>query len=415
MNDRTLTFTTRIARPAAEVRAWLERPGVQARLTPPWSPGALESPGSPGTHRTAVRPDGPAACWLDDHLTVRLPLGALGRGLAGGWANRRLARIFRWRHAVTKADLELAAGYGPVPRRRILLAGGSGLIGQALGPFLQTQGHEVVRLVRREPAGTEEIRWDPARGECDAARLEGIDAVVNLSGENVGAGRWTEARRRRIRSSRLDATRTLGAAVARLGRPPAVWVNASAVGFYGDAAADPCTETGPAGRGFLVDVVQAWEEAAVTAAGSIREVRLRFGVVLSSAGGALPKMLPLFRAGLGGRLGAGRQWFSWISSEDAVGAVYHALVDPRLRGPVNGVAPGAVTNAEFTATLAAVLGRPGVCAVPAALLRGVFGPMADETLLASTRAVPQVLTATDYRFRQPGLEGALRHALGVGA
>jgi hypothetical protein len=257
------------------------------------------------------------------------------------------------------------------------------------------------------------VRWNPAKGELDASRLEGIDAVINLSGENVGAGRWSVARQRRILNSRVDATRTLVSAIGRLARPPTVWLNASAVGFYGDSGADERTESSAAGRGFLVEVVQAWEtEAAKAAVGGIREARLRFGVVLSPAGGALAKMLPLFRAGLGGRLGSGRQWFSWVSIDDAVGAIYHALLDPRLSGPVNVVAPGAVTNADFTATLAGVLRRPAVLPVPAALLRLVFGQMADETLLASTKALPAHLIAVGYAFRFPRLDAALRHILG---
>jgi uncharacterized protein (TIGR01777 family) len=243
--------------------------------------------------------------------------------------------------------------------RRILIAGASGLVGRALAPFLQAQGCEVVRLVRREPAGEGEIAWNPASGELDITRLGDIDAVINLSGENVGAGRWTTRRREAILRSRVDATRTVVAAIQRMKRKPAVLLNASAVGFYGDRGDEQLTEASAIGHGFLPEVCLIWETHAEGAARmGVRTGLLRFGVVLSPTGGALAKMLPLFRAGLGGRLGDGRQWLSWVSLDDAVDAIHHALGDARCAGPLNLVAPEPVTNAEFTTVLARVLRRP---------------------------------------------------------
>lgn len=295
----------------------------------------------------------------------------------------------------------------------VAIAGASGLVGSALVPALREAGHEVVRLVRREARAADELSWDPVRGEIERARMEGVDAVINLAGENIGAGRWTRARREAILQSRVDATRTLAAVIAGMARKPAVLLSASAVGIYGHRGDEVLDEGIAEGRGFLPDVCRAWEAHARTAErAGVRTVRLRFGVILARDGGALAKMLPLFRAGLGGRLGSGRQWMSWVSLDDVVGVVLAALSDARLSGPINVVAPNAVTNVEFTATLARVLRRPAVVPVPAWALRLVVGrAMADEALLASARARPGVLEAGGFRFRQAELEAALRAVL----
>jgi uncharacterized protein len=296
---------------------------------------------------------------------------------------------------------------------KIVVTGASGLIGSALVPELRGAGHEVVSLVRRAAAKPDELAWNPAAGELDGKRLEGVDAVINLCGENIAGGRWTAVRRERILRSRVEATRTLVTTCAKLARKPAVFLSASAVGFYGDSGDEELTESAAAGVGFLPEVALIWETNAEGAArAGIRTVLLRFGVVLAPHGGALKKMLPLFRTGFGGRLGDGRQWLSWVSLDDAVGAVQHALAVTRCSGPVNVVAPGPVTNAEFTATLARVLDRPAAFPVPAVVLRLLFGRMAQETVLASTRALPGQLRATGYAFQHETLEMALRHFLG---
>jgi uncharacterized protein (TIGR01777 family) len=295
---------------------------------------------------------------------------------------------------------------------KIVVAGASGLIGRALVPVLCEQGHEVVRLVRRAAIAANEISWHPDAHELDASRLVGVDAIVNLAGENIAGGRWTAARRARILSSRVDATRTLVTACAQLKRKPGVFINASAVGIYGDAGDAELTEASPPGLGFLPEVCLVWETNAegATRAG-MRTVLLRFGVVLAVEGGALAKMLPLFRLGLGGRMGSGRQWMSWVSIDDAVGAVLHTLAKADCAGAMNVVAPGAVTNAEFAATLARGLHRPALFPVPGWLLQLVLGQMAVDTVLASTRARPERLLATGYAFRHSSIEPALRAML----
>lgn len=296
---------------------------------------------------------------------------------------------------------------------KILIGGASGFVGRELTKSLTRHGHRVVRLVRRATESVDEIAWDPAAGRLDAEELEGVDAVVNLSGENVGAGRWTARRREAILRSRIDATRTLVGAIQKMKRKPAALVSASATGFYGDRGDEELTEASPIGHGFLPEVCLIWEthaEGAVRA--GVRTVLLRFGVVLGGEGGALAKMLPVFRLGLGGRMGDGRQWMSWVAIDDVIGAIEHALANPAVKGPINVTAPQPVTNADFAATLGRVLGRPAFVPAPAFALRLVFGAMADEALLASARVRPERLGRTGYAFRYPTLEPALRSVLG---
>lgn len=297
---------------------------------------------------------------------------------------------------------------------KIVIAGASGLIGTAITPALRTAGHEVTRLVRRTAHAPDEVAWDPAAGTIDLAGLEGTDAAINLAGESVGSGRWTTARRERILRSRVDATRTLVQALTKLPRRPSVLLNASAIGFYGNRGDERLTEASAIGHGFLPEVCLAWETHAEGAArAGIRTVLLRFGVVLAGEGGAMARMLPLFRLGLGGRLGSGRQWMSWVGIRDVAGAIAHAVSNNRMRGPVNIVGPEQVTNREFTATLARVLHRPAVLPVPAWALRAVVGRgLADEALLASQRAVPERLRESGYAFRHATLEAALRACCG---
>jgi uncharacterized protein len=295
---------------------------------------------------------------------------------------------------------------------KVAVTGSSGLVGHALVPFLRASGHEVLRVVRRTPCADDELAWDPDRGEIDAARLEGVSAVVHLAGENLAAGRWTDARKQRLRSSRVDATRRLAQVLAARTTRPSVLVSASAVGYYGDRGAAWLDETSAPGADFLARLCLDWEEATAGAASAgIRVVRLRAGLVLSPQGGALAKMLPLFRAGLGGVLGPGTQYVSWIALDDLVAAISHALANPSVDAALNAVAPSPVTNFELTKTLGRVLGRPTLARAPKLALRLAFGELAEATLLASQRVRPRRLLETGFRFRFPELRGALTQLL----
>jgi uncharacterized protein (TIGR01777 family) len=296
---------------------------------------------------------------------------------------------------------------------RIVVSGSSGLIGSSVVPFLTTGGHSVTRLVRRDRAGGISVRWDPVLGTIDQEGLEEHDAIVHLAGENISSGRWNERTKKRIRDSRLEGTRLLCEAINRLQKPPKTLVCASAIGYYGDRGDQLLDERFDAGSGFLADLCREWE--AITESvrpRGIRVVNVRFGVVLSPAGGALAKMLTPFKLGAGGVIGSGQQYLSWIAIDDVVGAIHHALTNESLLGPVNVVAPNPVTNREFTKELGRVLRRPTIVPMPAFLARLALGEMADELLLASTRVAPHRLEEAGYKFRYPELEPALRHLLG---
>jgi uncharacterized protein len=294
---------------------------------------------------------------------------------------------------------------------RIAVAGASGLVGKALCTALEADGDRVVRLVRREAAGSNEVTWDPARGRLDAAALEGIDAFVHLSGESIAGARWTRARKRSIVESRTVTTRLVSATLAKLGSKPAL-VAASAIGFYGDRGGEWVDETSRPGHGFLAEVCVEWERAADAAReAGLRVVNARIGVVLDPEGGALATMLLPFRLGLGGRLGSGTQYLSWITLDDLVGALRHCIVSATLLGPVNAVAPAPVTNAELTRALARALNRPAFMTVPAAILHLALGEAADELLLGGARVSSRKLESSGYRFRDPELDAALRRIL----
>jgi hypothetical protein len=296
---------------------------------------------------------------------------------------------------------------------KVLVTGSSGLVGSALVTQLASDGHTVTRLVRsKRGAGEGQVLWDPEARAIDSASLEGLDAVVHLAGESIAAGRWTAARKARILESRVKGTSLLAETLAGLRERPKVLVSASAVGYYGDRGEEALREESASGSGFLAGVCRQWEAAAAPAAQSgIRVVHPRFAMILSTAGGALQRLLLPFRLGLGGRLGSGRQFMSWIALDDAVGAICHALTHDDLQGPVNTASPTPVRNREFTTTLGRVLRRPTVFPLPAFAARLAFGQMADELLLASQRVEPAKLLAGGYQFGFPDLESALRHLL----
>ena len=301
----------------------------------------------------------------------------------------------------------------------VLLSGASGMLGLAIGNALQQRGTKLIRLVRREAHRPDEMRWNPGSREdgthesaIEIARLKGIDAAVHLSGANVAARRWTAKYKREMTESRVTTTRVLAETLAGLKNPPKVMVTASAVGFYGNRGDEILDEDSAAGQGYFPELCAAWEEAARPAVDAgIRVVHLRFGMVLGPDGGALARLIPMFRLGLGGRLGNGRQWMSWVSEADAVSAVLFVLGNSTLAGAVNAVSPQPVTNAEFTRELGRAVHRPAVIAAPAFALRLAFGEMADEALLASTRTVPKRLLESGFIFQQPALMEAFDAAL----
>lgn len=296
---------------------------------------------------------------------------------------------------------------------RVAVSGSTGLVGSALVWALLDGGHSVTRVVRAgSELGEGSVRWDPVGGSVDAVGLEGHDAVVNLAGENLGGGRWDEEKKARIRDSRVLGTRLLAETLTGLSDPPEVLVCASAVGFYGDRGEEVLTEQSPTGSGFLARVSRELEEATGAAEeAGMRVVRLRFGIVLSPWGGALGETLGPFKLGLGGPIGGGRQWWSWVALDDVVGAILFALTDERMSGPANVTSPNPVRHREFARTLGKVLRRPAVLPVPAFAIRAALGEMADELLLASARVQPARLLGEGYGFGYPELEGALRHLL----
>lgn len=362
------------------------------------------------THRFLPREGGGAR--LEDEIEFTPPMGALGRLFGSGYLRRRLNRAFTWRHARTRTDLARHRAL-PGPPLRVAISGASGLVGTEVAAFLSTGGHEVRRLVRSRGGEPGEIFWDPVAGEIDAAALEGCDAVVHLAGESIAAGRWTAERKRRIRDSRVDGTRLIARTLARLDSPPRLLINASAIGFYGDRGDERLDEGSAAGEGFLPGVCREWEAATDPAEqAGVRVVKLRIGVVLAAGGGALRKMQLPFSLGAGGPVGRGSQFMSWIALDDLVGAIHFLLRNDDVSGPVNGVAPTPVRNAEFARTLGQVLGRPAVIPTPPFALRLVLGEMADELLLAGNRIYPGRLEQAGFRFAFPDLESALRFELG---
>src|SRR6476619_1897745 len=261
---------------------------------------------------------------------------------------------------------------------KILIGGSHGLVGTALIKSLESQGHEIFRLVRHAPSSKTEVEWSPDRYSIALARIEGFDAVINLAGESIAEGRWTDDKKRRIRESRVKGTKLLGDALANLTIPPKTFVCASAIGYYGNRGDEILTESSAPGDDFLSKVCREWEEAtALATEKGIRVVNARFGIILDTEGGALKKMLPPFRMGGGGRIGSGKQWMSWIALDDVVGALTFALLQDALRGPVNFVAPNPVTNTEFTKALGGVLSRPTIFPIPAFAIKLIFGEMGE--------------------------------------
>jgi hypothetical protein len=363
------------------------------------------------SHRFLPADDG--GCFLEDEIEWTAPLGSAGRLFAEGFIDRELDRLFRFRHERLKNDLTLHSAYRG-NGLRVAITGASGLIGSSLRDFLTAGGHEVVSLARSRQGGRNpDSTWDPSGKDMDPAVFDGVDAVVHLAGESLASLRWSDAKKEKIFQSRRQGTAAIAEALGSLPSPPSVLISASAVGYYGSRGTEVVTEESPAGNGFLAMVCSEWEGATRAALkAGIRVVRLRTGFVVSPLGPGLGRMLPPFKAGLGGRIGNGRQYMSWIDLDDQVGLIHHALTRPGVSGPMNATSPNPVSNATFTDTLGRVLNRPTVLPLPAIAVKGLLGEMGTELLLKGARVIPQKALDTGYEFLYPDLEDSLRYQLG---
>ncbi|MCD6586202.1 MAG: TIGR01777 family oxidoreductase [Desulfobacteraceae bacterium] len=462
MKKNIFSKSCEINAPAEDVFKWHARPGAIERLSPPWDPleiisqtegmtggistGAevkmklkagpipikwharhvdyqeyrlfkdiqLSGPFSKWNHTHRFKSLEQSKCILEDSIEYALPLHPFGTAVMGTFVEKKLKQIFTYRHNTTIADIAAHQSRKQQGPLKILISGASGLLGSSLIPFLRTGGHTVLQLVRRPPKKEKgEIRWDPTNGTIDLDDTETIDAVIHLSGENIGEGHWNPEKKKRIIDSRVQSTRLIAETISKMKNPPKVFLSASAIGFYGNRGDTLLDESDTTGNDYISDVCRMWEESADTAvAAGIRTVFLRIGIVLSPQGGALGKLLLPFQMGIGGKIATGRQYMSWISIDDTIGAIHHALFENNISGPVNLVSPNPATNHEFTKVLAKVLSRPAYFTVPKFAIETVFGEMGRETILSSTRVKPSVLSATGYSYRHPDLEIALRHLLG---
>jgi uncharacterized protein (TIGR01777 family) len=456
VTERCFRATSLFPCSARELYDWHARPGALERLIPPWEAtrvvartGSIEPGGRveltmhagplpfrwqarhvenvPGQLFRDIQERGPFARWththrftdisggalLEDRIDYALPGQSLLPPFASAMVDRTLARVFRYRHATLCDDLLLHQRCSTRPLR-VLISGASGVLGSALRPLLTTGGHEVWTLVRRRPDRHNfEIYWNPDRGQLNLAGLPPFDGVIHLAGDNIGEGRWTLAKKKQVIDSRVQGTELLARTIAALPVRPKVLLSASAVGFYGNCLDCCMREEDRAGTDFISDVCTLWEHSAQPAAAAgIRTVFMRIGVVLSPQGGALRRLLATSAVGFASRFGTGEQYISWISINDMVGAILHALTCDRLSGPVNIAAPQPVTNAELLQTLARVVDRPLLPPLPAGLLRTLYGQMAVEVLLGGCRVSTDKLQQSGYVFRHADLETALRHLLG---
>ena len=443
--------------PADELYAYHARPGAFERLAPPWQrihvveqQGGVQDGGrlvfeyglGPVKRRWAAEVSGhiegrqfvdhqvhgPFGRWqhthrfepIDDHTSelhdrveYSLPAGQVTDVLGGMPVTGFLRRLFQFRHERTRADLRRHAAWAGESPLTVVIAGAGGVVGSALAPYLTTAGHRVVKLVRRPPTGPDEVQWDPSSGVLAPEALAQADAVVNLSGESL-FGLWTAGKRQAIMASRRQATGAIAGALAALGGDgPRSLVSVSAVGAYGSRGGEALTEESARGDDFLAQVCAAWEDAALPAAkAGVRVVHPRFGLVLTPRGGALGAMLPLFKTALGGRIGDGWQWWSWVGIDDDLAALEWLLHDAGVAGPVNVTSPEPVTNREFTETLARVVRRPAWLAAPQAVVERGAGDLGRQMLLASQRALPLRLKQAGFSFEHTRLEDALRFLLG---
>jgi uncharacterized protein (TIGR01777 family) len=444
-------FTSEMDVPSEDVFRWHERPGALQRLIPPWekvtviaNEGGLKDDARVeienrfgllsmrwklrhlnyrfGRQFSDELLKGPFSRWHHDHLfrdgeagrsqlteriDWRLPLEGLLGPLLRPYVDRELARLFTYRHEVTRRDTGTLVAKDKV--MKVLITGASGVIGSALAPLLSTAGHQVVGLGR----GSSGPVWDPVTGAIDTESYRGVDAIVHLAGENLASRRWSDVQKETLRASRVDNTQRLCQWIAAQKHKPSVFVSGSAIGVYGDRGDEWMDESSQPGTGFLADVCREWEKATSPLADSgVRVVHLRTAVALTPKGAPLAKLLPPFKMGMGGPIGDGNQYMSWIDMEDHIRAVRFVMENDQVAGPVNLSSPNPTTNAEFTRVLAKVLKRPAFARVPAFAARAAFGEMADAVLLSSTRVRPTRLSELGFEFLYPDLEGSLRHLLG---
>lgn len=447
MTTHSFVRSVRVPVPVSELFAWHERDGAFERLSPPWQhvrvvsrSGGIRSgstvaldvktlgvtsrwhvvhrdyehnvqfvdemrggPFAKWVHTHAFASDGDHASVLTDTIEYALPLDGLGDLAAGWYVRDTLDRTFRYRHAVMAHDLSRHAQFASRDRLKIAVTGASGFVGTALCALLSTGGHEVLRIGRGAVrAGDTDISWDPARGKLDASSLEGVNAIIHLAGAPI-AERWTDDHKRAIRESRVQSTELIARTIASLRTKPAVLLSGSAIGVYGAQRTDVVDESSALGTDFLAEVAREWEGATRAASDAgVRVVHLRTGIVTGVAGGALAKQWPLFQLGLGGPLGDGRHFMSCIALDDEIGAIHHCLMDERIAGPVNLVAPEAITNADYAKQVGAAIGRPAILPAPEFAMSLLFGrEMVEATALASQRVRPAVLSQNGFTWGWP--------------
>ncbi len=455
---RTHTFTHSSVFPCSpeELYAWHSRQGALERLLPPWDKSYVLSrkggitPGGevfmkmfagpipytwharhiedqPGIMFKDIQHKGPFSSWththrffedgdgcrLEDHIEYALPLHSMLPAFTRNMVDARLRRIFTYRHQTLNQDIQLHNRYSRTPLR-ILITGGSGILGTALKPLLTTGGHAVWSLVRRTPKpGANEIYWNPEKDEIDTASFPELDGVIHLAGDNIGQGRWTENKKQRVIDSRVQGTGLIARTVANMSPGPRVLLSASAVGFYGNCEDCCMREEDQSGLDFISDVCSLWECAARPAEDAgIRTVFMRIGVVLSPRGGALQRLLTTANIGFAKSFGSGEQYISWISIDDMISVILHALATESLHGPVNIAAPTPATNRELMQALAHVVNRPLLPSIPAGFLKKIYGQMASEVLLSGCRVSTDKLQLSGYRFRHPDLTQTLQVLLG---
>jgi hypothetical protein len=447
---------SRIQVPVETAFAWHEAPGAIERLTPPWeqikiiskSGGIKEGdqtyfkvkvgpfwmkwlahhieynkneiftdiqrdgPFLFWEHNHRFHPDGDHALILEDHLRFRLPIPPISDLVVLTSVKKRLNRMFEYRHAVTKNDLIQKSLYRD--KHKIVITGASGVLGAALVPFLCTQGHSVKRMIRKMPEQPDEAFWNPYHQEIDKQAFENIDTVIHLAGEYIGEGRWTPQKKKRIVGSRVKGTQFLAHTLCNLKKPPKTLICASAIGYYGNRGEEILTESSSKGSGFVSDVCEQWEKAAKPAIDAgIRVVFLRIGIVLTPRGGALERLLPVFKSGLGLTLGDGNQVISWISEDDFLGVVNHVIHHKKISGPVNVTSPHPVSQRDFSKSLANIFENPFSIRIPKWIITPIYGQMGNEVILSGNNAMPDKLMATNYSFLHPKLEDAFQHLLGL--